>query len=80
MTSNKETGLSDTEVTLMLLRAILDQKDPTIQAALISKLGSGAMAERAAHCMREMSLAGISELLRGSGPGVQARTVPPRLN
>ena len=55
-----EPFLTETEVALMLLRAILEQKDPKVQALLIEKLGKGPSGVLVADCIARLSQLGLT--------------------
>ncbi|MFT4961206.1 MAG: hypothetical protein ACI92Z_002294 [Paracoccaceae bacterium] len=52
--------LTENEVAVMLLKAILEQKDPRIQALLIEKLGNGPSGVLVADCIERLSQLGLT--------------------
>lgn len=52
--------LTDNEIAIMLLKAILEQKDPKVQSLLIEKLGSGPSGRLVADCIARLSQLGLT--------------------
>lgn len=52
--------MTDSEVALLLLKAILDQKDPKLRAMLIEKLGTGPSSDLVADCIERLTQLGLT--------------------
>lgn len=52
--------LTETEIALMLLKTILEQKDPQLQALLVKKLGTGPSGVLVADCITRLAQLGLT--------------------
>lgn len=52
--------LTETEIALMLLKAILEQKDPKLQTMLVEKLGTGPSGILVADCITRLAQLGLT--------------------
>lgn len=52
--------MTNNEVALLLLKAILEQKDPKLRAMLIEKLGTGPSGDLVADCIERLTQLGLT--------------------
>ena len=52
--------LTETEIALMLLKTILEQKDPKLQALLVERLGTGPSGVLVADCIARLAQLGLT--------------------
>ena len=56
----KDPSLTESEIAIMLLKAILEQEDPMLRSVLIEKLGTGPSSVLVADCIARLSQLGLS--------------------